>query len=498
MARKFVVPIDLSQNELQNARVQNLASAPTSPVSGQIYYNSGTNKVLYWNGSSWVDVTAGTTYSAGAGLSLAGAVFSIDAAYASFTNYYTKTQIDAGYQPLDADLTAIAALTANGLLRKTAGTWAMDTATYLTANQTITLSGDVSGSGTTAITVTISAATVTGKALTGYASGANSALAATDTILGAFGKVQGQLNAKLNSALKGAANGLAELDATGKVPSAQLPSYVDDTLEYANLAAFPATGEAGKIYVALDTNKIYRWSGSAYINISDAASTADQATKLATARTIAATGDISWSVSFDGSGNVTASATISAATVTGKAITGYVAGSNTALSATDTILQALQKLQGQVSARVQAADTFFIGTTSIAHNRASAAQTLAGVSIDGSSESVGNTHDSTKRKIWSGTQAAYDAIGTKDANTVYHITDATAPPRKYSAAIAGAATSEVITHNLGTRDVVVSVVRAATPWDQVECDVEMTSTNTITLRFATAPAAGEYRIIVIG
>lgn len=55
----------------------------------------------------------------------------------------------------------------------------------------------------------------------------------------------------------------------GKVPAAQLPSYVDDVLEYANLAAFPATGETGKIYVALDTNKIYRWSGSAYVVISD-------------------------------------------------------------------------------------------------------------------------------------------------------------------------------------------------------------------------------------
>ena len=52
-----------------------------------------------------------------------------------------------------------------------------------------------------------------------------------------------------------------------KVPSAQLPSYVDDVLEYANLAAFPATGATGVIYVAIDTNKTYRWSGSAYVYI---------------------------------------------------------------------------------------------------------------------------------------------------------------------------------------------------------------------------------------
>jgi len=54
----------------------------------------------------------------------------------------------------------------------------------------------------------------------------------------------------------------------GKVPSSQLPGYVDDVLEYANLTAFPAVGEAGKIYVALDTNLTYRWSGSAYVEIS--------------------------------------------------------------------------------------------------------------------------------------------------------------------------------------------------------------------------------------
>jgi predicted heme/steroid binding protein len=55
----------------------------------------------------------------------------------------------------------------------------------------------------------------------------------------------------------------------GLVPAAQLPSYVDDVLEYANLAAFPATGEAGKIYVALDTNRTYRWGGSTYAELTD-------------------------------------------------------------------------------------------------------------------------------------------------------------------------------------------------------------------------------------
>ena len=67
---------------------------------------------------------------------------------------------------------------------------------------------------------------------------------------------------------KGANGGVAELDSNGKVPSSQLPSYVDDVLSYASQSAFPATGETGKIYIAEDTNKTYRWSGSAYAEIS--------------------------------------------------------------------------------------------------------------------------------------------------------------------------------------------------------------------------------------
>lgn len=77
--------------------------------------------------------------------------------------------------------------------------------------------------------------------------------------------------ARVASSLLGAVSGVATLDAGGKVPTAQLPAYVDDVLEYANLAAFPGTGTAGIIYVALDTNKTYRWSGSAYVYITSGA-----------------------------------------------------------------------------------------------------------------------------------------------------------------------------------------------------------------------------------
>ena len=71
----------------------------------------------------------------------------------------------------------------------------------------------------------------------------------------------------LNAALMGVSEGIATLDENGIIPSSQLPAYVDTILEYNNLSNFPSIGESGKIYVALDTNKSYRWSGTQYIEI---------------------------------------------------------------------------------------------------------------------------------------------------------------------------------------------------------------------------------------
>ena len=135
---------------------------------------------------------------------------------------------------------------------------------------------------------------------------------------------------------KGAPNGVATLDDNGLIPPTQLPSYVDDVIEAANLASFPNPGAMGKIYVALDTNKTYRWSGSAYIyitsgavdsvngqtgvvnltkaniglgnvdNTADAVKNVFSATKWTTPRTIGIAGDATWEVTVDGSANVSA------------------------------------------------------------------------------------------------------------------------------------------------------------------------------------------------
>ena len=111
--------------------------------------------------------------------------------------------------------------------------------------------------------------------------------------------------------------------ATGTISASVLPSYVDDVLNFPNLAAFPVAGETGKIYVTEDTNKVYRWSGSVYVEISSSA-TAGEALKLTNARTISTTGDATYSISFDGSANVSSAITL--------ANTGVTAGTYNALS----------------------------------------------------------------------------------------------------------------------------------------------------------------------
>lgn len=84
------------------------------------------------------------------------------------------------------------------------------------------------------------------------------------------------------AAIVNVANGLVKLDAGGKVAAAQLPAYVDDVLEVANFAALPGTGTAGLIYVTVDNNKTFRWTGTVYVEISASPGTTDALTEGST------------------------------------------------------------------------------------------------------------------------------------------------------------------------------------------------------------------------
>lgn len=248
--------------------------------------------------------------------------------------------------------------------------------------------------------------------------------------------MQAALDKKLNATLKGAANGLAELDSAGKVPAAQLPSYVDDTIEgYLSGGKFykesahttVITGESGKIYVDLATNKTYRWSGSAYVEISASL----------------ALGETS-STAYRGDRGKTA-----------------YDHSQSAHARTDATKTEKSTTNGNIKIN---------GTETPVYTHPS---THAASMI---------TQDSTHRFVSDTEKSSWNSRTKKYAANVGN----------------GTATEITVTHNLGTQDVTVLLRENASPYSQVFCDVQVISTTQIKLLFATAPASNAYRVIVTG
>jgi hypothetical protein len=251
--------------ESGNLYFTNTRSRSAISVSGSLSYDSGTGVISYTTPSETDPVF---TASAAFGISSTN-ISNWNTAYGwgnhASAGYLTSSLASTTYQPLDADLTAIAGLTGtSGLLKKTsANTWSLDTNTYLTSfteTDPIFVASAAYGITNTNISNWNTAYGWGNHASAGYLTSINSSQITT-----ALGYTPE------NAANKGIANGYASLDGAGLVPSTQLPSYVDDVLEYADLASLPATGATGKIYVTLDTNKIYRWSGTVYVEISSSA-----------------------------------------------------------------------------------------------------------------------------------------------------------------------------------------------------------------------------------
>lgn len=217
----------------------------------------------------------------------------------------------------------------------------------------------------------------------------------------------GSANASINVTIAGlgANNGIATLDATGKVPSSQLPSYVDDVLEYTTTSAFPATGEAGKIYVETTGNTTYRWSGTAYVkitsgevssvagktgvvtlvkgdvglgnvdNTADSSKVVASAAKLTTARTING-------VAFDGTANITV-VDATKAPIASPTFTGVPAGPTASTATSTTQLATTAFVQAVNSADTGSSATAL--TLKTARNIAIAGAVTGSASFNGGS-----------------------------------------------------------------------------------------------------------------
>ena len=248
--------------------------------------------------------------------------------------------------------------------------------------------------------------------------------------------VQTALNGKLDTSLKGAKNGLAELDANGQVPASQLPSYVDDVIEgYLSGGKFYSdsgktteiAGETGKIYVDLTSSKTYRWSGTAFAVISETIA-------LGETSSTAYRGDRG-KIAYDHSQSTHA----------------RTDATKTAKSATN-----------------------------------------GNVLINGTETAV-YTHPSTHEASMITQDATHRFVSDAEKNAW------NARPKKYAVNVGdGSATEITVTHSLGTQDVTVMVRETTSPYNKVYCDVQIISTTQVKLLFAAAPATGAYRCIVTG
>ena len=237
--------IDLNGNQIQNFVVQPVATLPQTAKEGQIVYNS-TDKYLYkFNGSKWVNVELPYVLPIASNSELGGIkvgnALSIDS---EGVLDVVESEIEAG------------SVEWGNVTEKPQGLVIDESYVHTDNNYTTTEKNKLSG--------------IASGAEVNVQSDWNESNNSSDAFIKNKPKIPTKASdvGAIPVTDKGFANGVAELDENGFVPSNQLPSYVDDVLEFANKSSFPSTGESGKIYVAQDTNLTYRWSGSSYVEIS--------------------------------------------------------------------------------------------------------------------------------------------------------------------------------------------------------------------------------------
>ena len=282
--KKWVVDLDMGQNEVQNAVEQNLASAPSPAKEGQHYWDTSSKKWYIYDGSNWVDATGqGKTYTFQDGVTeSAGNVVSLDKATTSaIGGVIVGTNLSVNNGTISV---ADASESAKGVIEIATDTEAStgtDTTRAINAKQLatkVTANAAITAGTATKVTYDTKGLVTAGGSLVAADIPDISATYVTTTRIGA-------------------ANGVAGLGADGKVPSSQLPSFVDDVIDaYIVSGATPLsagwlslteggsvlTPETGKIYVVLTDgvykNKTYRWSGSTYVEISAAPGQATEST----------------------------------------------------------------------------------------------------------------------------------------------------------------------------------------------------------------------------
>lgn len=426
MARKFLVSVDLNKNELLNARIQNLGAAPSNPVSGQIYYNTGTNVLYFYNGSEWTPTSGsteviqdliGSSVEGGTGL--------------------TATYSDSsGITTIDLDDTAVSAGSYGSQTK--IPTFTVDQQGRLTEASEVDVATNLSIAGDTG----------------------------TDTI---------DLLSDTLTVSGGEGIDVAVTDNTITI-SAEDATYTNKGVASFNSADFTVTAGA----VSLNKDPIITLSGdvtgsATMTNLGDVTiSTTIEPNSVAlgtdtTGNYIATISGTAGEITVSGSGSESAAVTI------GLPDDVTIAG--------DLTINGNLDVQGSINS---------ISTTevNIVDNKVVLNTNVTGAPSANAGLKVNRGTSSDVEILWDETADQWTL--TNDGTNYHEIT------RKYKTTLNTSATSYTVTHNLGTKDVVASIYEVASPYAEIFADVEHTSDSTITIKFAVAPTAGEYRVVVIG
>lgn len=549
MAKTFLTPINLNGLELQNARVQNLAVAPSHAV-GRVYFDTALGHFRVSDGSSWTDLTAAQAGytdeqaqdAIGAAIA-AGTQTNITVTYNDAANSFSwavaadgtaatptlrtlgtgATQAAAGNDSrlsdartptagsvVDASVSATAAIAESKLAlasdaaagvasRRTLGTGALQAA----AGNDARLSDTRTPTAGSVVDASITSGGLSPSKITG------TAVITTDS------RLSDTRTPTAGSVVNASVSGSAAISADKLTDGAT--NVIMLATERAKLSGI-ATGATNYTNAMALANRLDQFAaptasvslnGQRITNLADPTSAQDAATKAYVDAT--ATGlDVKASVRAATTANITLSGT---QTIDGVALVAgdrvlvknqttssangiYVVAAGAWARATDA--DANNEVTGGMFTFVEEgtsqADTGWVmttngaitlGTTGLAFAQFSGAGTYVngnGLSLTGSTFAV--------QPVASGGIA----VGAGGVSL-----DTTVAVRKYASTIGdGAATSYVVTHNLGTQDVTVAKYYVASTYDEVECDVLHTSTNTITLVFGTAPAANSIRVVVHG
>jgi hypothetical protein len=498
MARKFLVSIDLNKNELQNAVIQNLGTAPSSPQAGQIYFNTGDNELYYYDGGGWVSVlneseVISGTLAARPAAGVAGRLYyATDNYLLYFDDGTTWTQIN-NFGSVTAQ-TSYGASSGNGSSTNFARADHTHGTPALTNNTPSSLSIGANG-----------------------AVGTGTAPAREDHVheMPDFGNVTAQTSFGASSG-NGSSTDVARADHTHGTPTHDNAAH-----SAINLSAL-ATPTAD---VSFNNYKI--------TNLATPTNATDAATKgyvdgvaegLHIHASVVAATTANLTATYDnGTSGV-------GATLTNSGTQAALVIDGVTLSVSDRVLVKNQTTQSQnglytvtdtgsvstnwvltratdfnSSAEIQGGDFVFV-TGGTSYDNTGWVQTSTSVT-------VGTTAIVWQQFSGAGTYTASNGVQLVGSNFSGVVVsgggltvgasgfdvDTAVVVKKYAANVGdGTATSYVVSHNLGTKDVTVAVYDNSSPYAEVICDVQHTSTTAITLLFSVAPTSNQYRVVVHG